>query len=90
LNDYLLQTEDERDVSIFLDTYDSDESAAIYEYAIDDGRILSEQISYCDDFTEAYEDFIERTQMFNPGKKPEAISTKENYYWVVYAMRDSF
>ena len=42
------------------------DGSVIYEYASDDGRILSEEITYCDDFNEQYEDFVRRTQMFNP------------------------
>lgn len=50
LQDYLTETEDDRAIKEFIDTYDSDESEVVYEYACDDGRILSEEITYCDDF----------------------------------------
>ena len=69
---------------MFLETYDSDESSVIYDYAANDGRILSEEIIYCDDFVDRYEDFIRRTQMFNPDMSAEDISSKEDYYWTVY------
>lgn len=85
LQDYLLETEDNRTVKEFLDTYDSDESEVVYEYASDDGRILSEEITYCDDFIKQYDNFIARTQMFNPDMAADQIATKENYYWTVYA-----
>ena len=84
LIDYLKETEDDRNVKMFLETYDSDESSVIYDYAANDGRILSEEISYCDDFMDRYEDFICRTQMFNPDMSAEQISSKEDYYWTVY------
>lgn len=84
LTDYLKETEDDRNVKTFLDTYDSDESSVIYDYAVNDGRILSEEITYCDDFVDRYEDFIRRTQMFNPDMSAEDISSKEDYYWTVY------
>lgn len=84
LQDYLTETEDDRTVEEFMETYDSDESEVIYGYAADDGRILSDEITYCDDFIEKYNDFISRTQMFNPDMTAEQIATKENYYWTVY------
>ena len=84
LTDYLKETEDDRNVKMFLDTYDSDESSVIYDYAANDGRILSEEITYCDDFVDRYEDFIRRTQMLNPDMSAEDISSKEDYYWTVY------
>lgn len=84
LKEYLMETEDNRTVKGFLETYDSDESEAIYGYAADDGRILSDEITYCEDFVEKYNDFISRTQMFNPDMTAEEISTKENYYWTEY------
>lgn len=85
LEDYLLETEDDRSVDEFLDTYDSDESEVVYNYAADDGRVLSEKITYCDDFYTQYNDFVRRTQMFNPSMTAEEISSKENYYWTVYS-----
>lgn len=85
LKDYLSETEDERSIDEFLETYDSDESEVVYGYATDDGRIISECVSYCDAFVEAYNGFIERTVMFNPEMKAKEIATKENYYWTVYA-----
>ena len=84
LTDYLKEVEDTRDVKTFLETYDSDESSVIYDYAANDGRILSEEITYCDDFIDKYEDFIHRTKMFNPDMPAEDISSKEDYYWIVY------
>lgn len=85
LQDYLMKTEDERTIKEFMETYDSYESEVIYRYAADDGRILSEEITYCDDFIEKYNDYIRRTQMFNPNMMAEQIATKENYYWTVYS-----
>ena len=85
LQDYLTETADERTIEEFVSTYDSDESEVIYDYAIDDGRILSEDITYCDDFIERYNSFITRTQMFNPSMTADQIATKEQYYWTVYA-----
>lgn len=84
LNDYLKETGDDRNIKIFLETYDSDESSVIYDYAANDGRILSEEITYCEDFMEKYDDFIHRTQIFNPDMSAEKISSKEDYYWTVY------
>ena len=84
LVDYLKKTEDDRNVKMFLETYDSDESSVIYDYATNDGRILSEEITYWDDFIDKYEDFIHRTKMFNPDMSAEEISSKEDYYWTVY------
>lgn len=74
LEDYLTATEDERTIEQFLDTYDSDESAVIYEYGSDDGRIISERITYCDDFEDRYKEFISHSHMIS----------KEQYYWSVY------
>lgn len=84
LQDYMTETEDDRTVEMFLETYDSDEAEAVYGYAADDGRILSDEIIYCDEFIEKYNDFISRIQMFNPDMTAEQISTKESYYWTVY------
>ena len=85
LKDYLKEAEDERTVKEFLSTYDSDESDVVYNYAADDGKILSEEIAYCDAFEKDYKDFIMRTQMFNSDMTADQIATKENYYWTVYA-----
>ena len=84
LTDYLKETEDDRNVKMFLDTYDSDESSVVYDYASNDGRILSEEITYCDDFIDKYESFIHRTQKNNPDKSEKRILSKEYYYWGVY------
>lgn len=84
LQDYLTETEDDRTIEEFMETYNSDESEVIYNYANDDGRILSEEITYCDDFIERYNALIARTQMFNPDMAADQIATKENYYWTVY------
>ena len=62
LQDYLTETEDDRTINKFLETYNSDESSIIYEYANNDNRVLSKEITFCDDFNEQYEDFIRRTQ----------------------------
>lgn len=75
LIDYLTETEDDRTIEEFITTYDSDESSVIYEYATDDNRVLSEKISYCDDFMAAYNDYIDYA--INP-------MTAENYYWEEY------
>lgn len=85
LEDYLRETEDERTVSEFLATYDSDESEVIYGYAADDGRILSDEIIYSEAFLESYHDFIKRMQAFCPGRIDEQIIKKESYYWQIYA-----
>lgn len=85
IQDYLSETEDDRTVSDFMETYDNDEAEVIYGYAADDGRILSDEITYCDDFIEKYNDYISRTQMSHPDMSAEQIATKENYYWTVYA-----
>ena len=77
LMDYLTETEDDRTVEEFMSTYDSDESEVIYEYATDDNRILSEEITYCDIFIREYNDYIENTY-----KKQKM--TAEDYYWFVY------
>lgn len=75
LMDYLNATDDDRTVEDFMDTYDSDESSVIYEYAMDDNRVLSEEISYCDDFVEEYNSYVVDTE--NP-------MTAEDYYWEEY------
>ena len=90
LNDYLTETEDNRTVNEFLETCDSDESSVIYEYANDDGRILSEEITYCDKFIEKYEDFVRRIQMFDPDMTAEEIATKEDYYWQCWCLSDGY
>lgn len=54
LMNYLNETEDNRTIEEFMNTYDSDESSVIYEYATDDNRALSEEINYCGDFVEKY------------------------------------
>ena len=82
--DYLRETEDDRSIRQFLDTYDSDESSVIYDYATNDGRILSEEITYCDDFEEKYKYFICGTQMFDPDISANEIASREDYYWNVY------
>lgn len=74
LIDYLTETEDERTVEQFLRTYDSNESAAIYDYASDDGRIISENITYCNDFEEKYKEYVLQSQTI----------LKEQYYWDNY------
>ena len=84
LKDYLIETEDGRTINKFLETYNSDESSIIYEYANNDNRVLSKEITYCDDFNEQYKDFIRRTQIFNPDMIAEEIATKEDYYWQVW------
>lgn len=84
LIDYLRDTEDDRSISQFLNTYDSDESSVIYDYATNDGRILSEEITYCDDFEEMYKYFICGTQMFDPDISANEIASREDYYWNVY------
>lgn len=81
LRAYLKKTEDERTIE---HTYDSDEAKTVYEYSVDDNRIISERITYCSTFMSDYKDFIKRNQIFNPGMKPETISTKEDYYWNVF------
>lgn len=85
LKDYLTEMGDERTVEEFLETYDSDEAEVVYGYAADDGRILSDEITYCDDFIDRYHDYIRRILMFNTDMTAEQIATKENYYWTVYA-----
>ena len=75
LKDYLMATEDERTIEVFLRTYDSDESASIYNYAEDDGRIISKRVTYCDDFEEKYKEHIGRIK---------ENKTKEQYYWNEY------
>ena len=77
LMDYLNETNDDRTIEEFMDTYDSDESSVIYEYATDDNRVLSEEISYCDDFVEEYNNYVVDTE--NP-------MTAEDYYWEEYTM----
>lgn len=77
LKDYLTDIEDDRTIDEFLDTYDSDESSVIYEYASDDNRILSESISYSNSVIESYNDFI------NGNQKGTDITT-EDYYWTFY------
>lgn len=79
LKDYLACYDDERTIGEFLESYDSDESQVIYEYATDDGRIISEEISYCDDFIDQYEEYIDNLS------DDESIMKKEMYYWDVYA-----
>lgn len=75
LKDYLIETEDDRTVEEFLTTYDSDESSVLYEYATDNNRILSEEITYCDNFITDYNDYV--------NDKLIKIS-QEEYYWYEY------
>ncbi len=72
---YLIDNNDERTISMFLETYDSDESAYIYEKA----KIISEEITYCDDFNERYDDFVK-----NPEMDSDESFSKEDFYWNVY------
>lgn len=78
---YLVDNNDERTISMFLETYDSDESSYIYENS---ENIVSEEITYCDDFNERYNDFIKNTQLLNPDMSADEISSKEDFYWNVY------
>lgn len=85
LQDYLTATEDGRNVTEFLDTYDSDESETVYNFAVDDGRVLSEDITYCNDFMDKYNAY--RKQAIVSNLSDEEISklmTKEDFYWNVY------
>ena len=61
---------------MFLETYDSDESAYIHEKA---ENIISEEITYCDDFNERYDDFVN-----NPEMDSDESFSKEDFYWNVY------
>lgn len=85
LKDCLNDIEDERSVNEFMDSYNSDDSDFIYEYAANDGRILSEEVTYDDSFEKDYSDFIKKKQMCNPDMTAEQIITKEDYYWTIYA-----
>lgn len=62
LNEYLEAMEDDRDIEVFLNTYDSDEAEMAYRYAADDVRIIKEQISYCSEFEKAYENYVKSLQ----------------------------
>lgn len=73
---YLVDNNDDRTISMFLETYDSDESAYIYENA---EKIISEEITYCDDFNERYDDFV-----INPEMDSDESFSKEDFYWNVY------
>lgn len=73
---YLIDNNDERTISMFLETYDSDESAYIHEKA---ENIISEEITYCDDFNERYDDFVN-----NPEMDSDESFSKEDFYWNVY------
>ena len=84
LEEYLQETEDDRSIEQFLDSYDSNEADVVYAYAGDDGRILSSEVTYCEDFEEKYKDFINRMQIKYSDKTTEQIATKENYYWSIY------
>ena len=84
LNDYLKETGDDRNIKMFLETYDSGEVSDIYDYAVNNGKILSEEIIYSNDFIDRYKDFIRRGQMSNPEMSAEQIASKEEYYWTVY------
>ena len=74
LKDYLQATEEDRSIKDFLATYDSDEALVIYDYASDDGRILSEDIIYSDLFIESYNEY----------KSNGGTKTEEDYYWSTY------
>lgn len=76
LLEYLMEIEDDRTIEEFLESYDSDESEAIHEYAIYDNRVLSEEMVYCDDFMEEYDDYIQGN--LNP-------LSMDEYYWAVYS-----
>lgn len=84
LKSYLEMSGDKRTVKKFLGSYNNEEAEVIYQYADDDGVIVSQEISYCDNFLEEYNLFIQRVQMFNPDKKAGQIATKEDYYRTVY------
>ena len=87
LKEYLQVTEDNRSIEEFLNFYDSDEADVVYAYAADDGRILSSEVTYCDDFEEKYQDFIKRMHKKYSDKAVEQIATKENYYWSIYYVK---
>lgn len=92
LQDYLTELEDERTIEEFMETYDSDESEVVYGYSADDGRILSEEITYCDDFIGKYNDYIKRTQMFNPDMTESRYQQKKiiiGQYIIQYLAIDS-
>lgn len=72
LSDYLKMLQEERTIQDFLTTYDSDESSVIYDYANDDERIISEEITYSDDFKQEYETETGREK------------SKEDYFWNVF------
>lgn len=78
LTDFLIETNDSRTISEFLNTYDSKDSEAVYEYASNMGGILSEEVIYCDDCVAEYKDY--RRDNLNP------VSIDE-FYWMKYANR---
>lgn len=90
LKDCLNDIEDERSVNEFMDSYDSDDSALIYQYAAAGGRILSEDVTYCDAFEKDYSDFIKAKQMTNPEMTTAQMATKEDYYWTTYIVQRTY
>lgn len=76
LKEYLAETEDDRTVDSFLNTYDSDESECVYNYALDDNRILSKKIIYDIDVLEKY--------ALYKGINQECDIGIETFYWDIY------
>lgn len=75
LHEYLDKTEDCRTEEEFFETYDSEESEAVYRYAEDDCRILKESIEYDNAFESAYSEYT-------AGSGTEI--SKEEYFWGLY------
>lgn len=80
----LKETQDERTISQFLESYDSDEAEVIYDYASDKGEIISEEIVYSDDFLQKYKDFVHLAKSLDPDITDDRIADKEEYYWIAY------
>ena len=79
--DFLARCIKDLDVETFLNEYTSDDAYEIQGYAYVSGNIISEEISYCDDFMKDYNDHIKQCRMSNP----DFSDDMEDYYWSVYA-----
>lgn len=75
LKDCLTATGDPRNVESLMDFYDSDDALEVYEYALDNNMIVSQEIEYCDEFVKEYSRYVASV------KYP---LTPESYYWCEY------
>lgn len=86
LSDYLAMSEDFRSADEFLATCSNDEICLIHEYASNDGLIVAEETSYCDDFYEKYNNFVQNAKSADSDITEEDLFTKEEYYDMIYLL----